>query len=146
MVKYLARKIMSQKLKFIFELSSLYTKVFKAIDRRLSIHGITFSEFFVMYQLAMSSTKTMRRIDLAESVGMSASGVTRLLNPMEKLKIVEKEANARDARVSLVKLSDAGSTLFDDALKSVTETAEELLGVLDIDGIEAFLNIANKIK
>jgi DNA-binding MarR family transcriptional regulator len=137
---------MNQKLELILNLSSLYARVFKAIDRRLSIHGITFSEFFVMYQLAVSPTKTMRRIDLAESVGMSASGVTRLLNPMEKLKIVEKETNARDARVSLVKLSDVGSTLFDDALKTVMETAEELLGVLDIDSIEAFLNFANKIK
>lgn len=122
---------MSQKLKFIFELSSLYTKVFKTIDRRLSIHGITFTEFFVMHELYNAPTKSMRRIDIAESVGMSASGITRVLNPMEKLKIVEKEANARDARVSLVKLTNAGAELFENALKTVEETAEELLGSSD---------------
>lgn len=122
---------MSQKLKFIFELSSLYTKVFKTIDRRLSIHGITFTEFFVMHELYNAPTKSMRRIDIAESVGMSASGITRVLNPMEKLKIVEKEANARDARVSLVKLTNAGAKLFENALKTVDETAEELLGSSD---------------
>ncbi len=122
---------MSQKLKFIFELSSLYTKVFKTIDRRLSIHGITFTEFFVMHELYNAPTKSMRRIDIAESVGMSASGITRVLNPMEKLKIVEKEANARDARVSLVKLTNAGAELFENALKTVEEAAEELLGSSD---------------
>jgi DNA-binding MarR family transcriptional regulator len=137
---------MSQKLDFIFGLSSLYTKVFKAIDRRLSIHGVTFTEFFVMHELYNAPTKTMRRIDIAESVGMSASGVTRVLNPMEKLKIVGKEANVRDARVSLVKLTDAGAELFENALKTVEETAEELFGTLDIDNIEAFLNILNKIN
>lgn len=123
---------MSQKLKFIFELSSLYTKVFKTIDRRLSIHGITFTEFFVMHELYNAPTKSMRRIDIAESVGMSASGITRVLNPMEKLKIVEKEANARDARVSLVKLTNAGIELFENALKTVEEAAEELLGSSDM--------------
>lgn len=121
---------MSQKLKFIFELSSLYTKVFKTIDRRLSVHGITFTEFFVMYELYNAPTKSMRRIDIAESVGMSASGITRVLNPMEKLKIVEKEVNARDARVSLVKLTDAGAELLENALKTVEESAEELFGSL----------------
>lgn len=121
---------MSQKLKFIFELSSLYTKVFKTIDRRLSVHGITFTEFFVMYELYNAPTKSMRRIDIAESVGMSASGITRVLNPMEKLKIVEKEVNARDARVSLVKLTDAGVELLENALKTVEESAEELFGSL----------------
>lgn len=123
---------MSQKLKFIFELSSLYAKVFKTIDRRLSIHGITFTEFFVMHELYNAPTKSMRRIDIAESVGMSASGITRVLNPMEKLKIVEKEANARDARVSLVKLTNAGIELFENALKTVEEAAEELLGSSDM--------------
>ena len=123
---------MGQKLKFIFELSSLYAKVFKTIDRRLSIHGITFTEFFVMHELCNAPTKSMRRIDIAESVGMSASGITRVLNPMEKLKIVEKEANARDARVSLVKLTNAGIELFENALKTVEEAAEELLGSSDM--------------
>lgn len=51
----------------------------------------------------------MRRIDLADSVGLSPSAVTRLLAPMEKPGLVEKEANPRDARVSLVKLSTAGA-------------------------------------
>ena len=50
---------------------------------------------------------TMRRIDLAERIGLSASGVTRLVNPMEKNHLVEKEINPRDARVSLVHLSKA---------------------------------------
>ncbi len=87
------------------------TKALKKIDRHLSVHGIAFSEFMVMYHISLAPQQTIRRIDLAQEVGMSASGITRLLNPMEKIKLIEKEVNPRDARVSFVRLSNAGVEL-----------------------------------
>ena len=62
-----------------------------------------------------SPNKTMTRIDLAESIGRTASGVTKMLRPMEKIGLIQKEVGARDARVSLVKISKAGERLFKDA-------------------------------
>lgn len=137
---------MDQKLEWIFALSSLHTKVFKQIDRQLSIHGITFSEFLVMYQLFNASEQTMRRIDLAEYVGLSASGITRALAPMEKLGLVQKEKNFRDARVSLVKLTDAGKHILNEALATVNGSANILLEHVDRNEIEAFLTLSKKIK
>lgn len=115
---------MNRKFEFILGLSSTYTKIFKIMDRCLSVHGISFSEYLVMYELSKMTNKSIRRIDLAENTGMSASGITRLLNPMEKLNIVEKEQNARDARVSLVKLTDAGFELFTNATQSVFQSTD----------------------
>ncbi|MFA6191882.1 MAG: MarR family transcriptional regulator [Sulfurimonas sp.] len=137
---------MSKNVELLLTLSSTYTNVFKTIDRNLSVHGISFSEFLVIHQLSLASNRTVRRIDLAESVGMSASGITRLLNPMEKLKLVEKEQNPRDARVSFVKLSDIGLELLNDATNSVQLAADSLFKSFDANDIELFLNLANKIK
>lgn len=69
----------------------------------------------------------MRRINLAESIGLTASGVTRLLNPMEKRKLVVKKANPRDARVSLVKLSSTGEKIFAEAMASFEQVADLIL-------------------
>lgn len=137
---------MSKNIELLLSLTSMHTSVFKNIDRHLSVHGISFSEFFVMYQLSLVSNRTVRRIDLAESVGMSASGITRLLNPMEKLKLVKKEQNPRDARVSFVKLSDVGFELLNDAIKSVQIASDGLFKSLDINDIERFIDLTNKIK
>lgn len=137
---------MSKNIELLLSLTSMHTSVFKNIDRHLSVHGISFSEFLVMYQLSLVSNRTVRRIDLAESVGMSASGITRLLNPMEKLKLVEKEQNPRDARVSFVKLSDVGFELLNDAIKSVQIASDGLFKSLDTNDIELFINLTNKIK
>jgi len=137
---------MNQTFEFILGLSSTYAKIAKMMDRCLSLHGISFSEYLVMYELSQSTNNAMRRIDLAEKTNMSASGITRLLNPMEKLNIVEKEQNARDARVSLVKLTNAGFELFTNATQSVQESAETSLGSLDKKSMEQFLAIIAKIR
>jgi len=136
---------MNPKQEWVFTLSALHTKVFRQIDRQLSVHGITFSEFYVMHKLSGAPEKTMRRTDLAENVGMSASGITRALAPMEKLGLVEKEKNPRDARVSLVRLTDAGARVLDEASATMDASAERLLEKLDISVIEAFLTTARTL-
>jgi DNA-binding MarR family transcriptional regulator len=50
----------------------------------------------------------MRRVDLAEKVLLTASGITRLLEGLERAGYVCKETCASDARVSYAKLTDEG--------------------------------------
>lgn len=130
---------------FIIQQSRLSHKLIKKVDSQLSVHGISFSEYMILYYLDSAPTKTMRRIDLAELVGMSASGVTRMLAPMEKIKLVEKEANPRDARVSLVKLSDAGKTIYDDASVSFKHIAKALTHNLTSDQLKKMLGFTSQL-
>lgn len=131
----------SPSMELVMALSSLQSHLLKKIDQRLSAHGISFTEFMVMYHLNSAPNQTMRRIDLAESVGLSASGVTRLLTPMEKIKLVQKETNPRDARVSLVKLSRTGEQVFKDAFVSFEESANSLMKALDPKQLAKFLEL-----
>lgn len=75
----------------------------------------------------------MRRSDLAEKVGLSPSGVTRLLNPMEKIGLIVKQDNPRDARVSLVALSDTGRKITEEAKISFEYSSVALFESLDKD-------------
>jgi len=100
---------------FIFSHTRLHAKFIKRLDGGMSLHGISFSEYMILHYLGTTSGEAMRRIDLAEAIGISASGVTRMLAPMEKIGLVEKEINPRDARVSLVRLSKAGGKIYQEA-------------------------------
>lgn len=131
----------SASMQLIMSLSVLQTQMLKKVDQQLSLHGISFTEFTVMHHLNNAPNYSMRRIDLAESVGLSASGVTRLLLPMEKINLVEKEVNPRDARVSLVKLSDTGIALFQDALQSFEIGAANATRGLEPRQIEQLQNL-----
>ena len=112
--------------RLLIEHARLTHKILRKADGQLSMHGISFTEFLIMQTLNQAPTKTMRRIELAEAVGITASGVTRLLAPMEKNRLVEKEANPRDARVSLVKLSATGERLYSEAAVSFDYCAATL--------------------
>ena len=85
------------------------------------------TEFLVLRHLRAAPAQTLRRVDLAEQIGMSASGITRLLNPMEKIGLVEKEPSPRDARVSLVALSKAGKRVLKEVEVSFSATSKTLL-------------------
>ncbi len=106
--------------------SVLFTKLQRRLDNQLSIHGISFKEYLILKCLYDAPEHLLRRIELAELIGVTASGVTRLLAPMEKNRLVEKRANPRDARVSLVMLSSGGQTLFENAKTVFDHSAEQL--------------------
>ncbi|MEX0741084.1 MAG: MarR family transcriptional regulator [Pseudohongiella sp.] len=115
----------------LLKLVALHTRIQKQLSGPLSFHGISFTEYLVLKQLHDAPAQKLRRIDLAQQVGLSASGVTRLLNPMEKVGLVSKEEAARDARVSLVTLTGAGKTVFQDADVSFGQVAKAVMTSLD---------------
>jgi DNA-binding MarR family transcriptional regulator len=138
--------MLSKPINAILALSALHTRVLKHVDRKLSAHGISLTEFMVMHRLSGAPAGTMRRIDLAEAVGLTASGITRLLNPMEKTHLIEKKSNERDARVSLVKLTEAGRTIYQQALTSFGYAADALCEPLSDRQLDQILEIMEKIK
>jgi len=130
---------------FLIGQSFLHSKLQRKLDGQLSLHGISFTEYQIMHHLAKAPEQTMRRIELADCVGISASGVTRLLAPMEKNHLIEKRSNPRDARVSLVKLSTAGGILFQDASVSFSYCAEDLTSVLSTKQLENLIDLSNRL-
>ena len=131
--------------KYIVQHFALTNKYLKRIDGKLSLHGISFTEFLIMHHLHQAPNNTMRRIELAEAIGITASGITRLLAPMEKIKLVKKEINPRDARVSLVKLSKPGHVLFKDAKTSFSEAAESLLENLSEYDLSRLMQVVSQL-
>ncbi|WP_172283762.1 MarR family winged helix-turn-helix transcriptional regulator [Chryseobacterium sp. LAM-KRS1] len=106
------------------------TKVQAIISRKfdaLSVHGLSFSDFTILYILIGSSEHKIRRIDLAEKTGLTASGITRLLNPLERIGLVSREANERDARISYVVITDTGKKVFEEAKKTAENITAEVL-------------------
>lgn len=120
----------------VINLMSLQNKIQKRIGGALSVHGLGLSDYFVLNQLYMVPARKMRRSDLAERVGLTPSGITRLLNPLEKIGLVVKESNSRDARVSLVALSLTGKQVFEDAKVSFSESCRVLFDPLDSSQID----------
>lgn len=96
---------------------------------RLSLHGIGFNEFMILYLLHQGDGEKIRPTDLAEKTGLTASGVTRMLLPMEKIGLIARQANERDGRVSFVVLTPAGRRIFEESLPTAVGVAKEFVPV-----------------
>lgn len=133
-------------MQLLLNIVTAQTRLQKRIDHQLFLHGISFSEFVVMRCLSLAPEASLRRIDLADQVGLTASGITRLIAPMEKNKLVSKQANARDARVSLVKLTDVGFKILDDAAASFKLATQSAFEGLDQTDLSALSKVIERLR
>jgi len=127
---------LSDSLQLILTLVKTEGQVTKLLEGALVVHGLSFTEWLVMHRLSQASDHSLKRASLASSIGVTASGVTRLLLPMEKVGLVEKVANRRDARVSLVRLTDTGHQLYLDACRSIEFGAEKVTNMMNAQQVE----------
>ena len=84
-----------------------------AATRKLSAqlsadHDLTLSDYEVLLRLWRAPDRRMRRVDLAEQVLLTASGVTRLLDGLESSGFVERASCSTDRRVVYAVLTDEG--------------------------------------
>lgn len=117
----------SQPLLLLLNLFKAQTVINRKFDGKVSAHGLGANDFIILHHLVNAEGRKLRRIDLAELVGVTASGVTRMLAPMEKIGLVTRERNERDARISYVILAPGGKRVYEDALVTANHFAETLL-------------------
>jgi DNA-binding MarR family transcriptional regulator len=94
----------------------------------LERHGITLSDYEVLLRLAQAPDRRLRRVDLAGQVLLSPSGITRLLDGLERAGLVSRVDCAADRRVVYAQLTDAGAALAREAGDAHVEDVRLALG------------------
>ena len=91
-------------------------------------HGLTINDYEVLLRLARAPERRMRRVDLAARVFLTPSGITRLLDGLERCGYVERLACPSDRRVAWAVLTDEGFAKVEEASRSHFAQIEELFG------------------
>lgn len=81
-------------------------------------HGLTLNSYEVLLHLARAEGRRLRRVDLAELVLLTPSGITRLLDGLERSGYVERASCETDARVTYAQLTDAGEAKLREAAET----------------------------
>ena len=110
-----------------FQTCLLLARADAAVRRRLDVQGLALNDLAVLRHLLEAPDRTLRRVELADRLGLTPSGVTRLLAPLEKLGYVTRQSDPNDARLALVMLTDAGVERTGEALAVAEERADTLL-------------------
>jgi len=96
-----------------------YLRGHSALTRELNAelvarHGLTLNDYEVLLRLSHAERRAMRRVDLAHEVLLTASGITRLLDGLERAGWVEKGQCSSDARVTYAVLTEPGRAKFEE--------------------------------
>src|SRR5947208_16147795 len=94
--------------------------------RLMGAHGLTLSDYDVLVQLARSSEHKLRNIELAKAVVLTRSGVTRLVDGLEKDGLVRRASCPEDKRGTLVALTDEGMRRLAEATETHLEGVRPL--------------------
>jgi DNA-binding MarR family transcriptional regulator len=81
-------------------------------------YELTINDYEALLRLARADDRRMRRVDLAEQLLLTASGVTRLLDGLERAGLVERASCASDRRVTYAVLTEAGRERLEAASQS----------------------------
>jgi DNA-binding MarR family transcriptional regulator len=104
-----------------------HASVTRELNARLAAeHGLTLSDFEVLLRLARAPDRRMRRVDLAQQVLLTASGITRLLDGLERSGFVERASCDTDRRVVYAVLTDDGAAKLREAATSHFAQVDQL--------------------
>ena len=84
----------------------------------LAEHGLTLNDYEALLRLSRAEDGRMRRVDLADELLLTASGVTRLLDGLEAAGYVERASCATDRRVVYAVITDVGRDKLETASES----------------------------
>lgn len=117
------------------------TRAFNA--ELLNEHGLTINDFEALLRLSRAEEGRMRRVDLAENLLLTASGVTRLLDGLEAHGLVERAACSSDRRVVYAVITEEGRKRLraasDSHVASVTALFEQQFGEEELDRLAELL-------
>jgi len=106
-------------------------------------HGLSLNDYEALLVLARAEDGRLKRVELARSLLLTPSGITRLLEGLEDAGLVERASCATDLRVTYAQLTDAGRDKLEaascDHIASIRALFEEHFANDEIDAIAELL-------
>lgn len=131
--------------------TGLLAEAFTGLNARFAAqfaeHGLSPVEFEVILRLARSSGRRLRMTDLAAQTSLSTSGVTRVVDRLERDGLVQRVACPTDRRSWYAVLTEAGVTRLQGVLPGHLELIERwFTGLLTESQLTALLEALRVVR
>jgi DNA-binding MarR family transcriptional regulator len=119
-----------------------------AVNRELeATAGMPVTWFELLVRLSRSPARRLRMSDLAAEVGLSHSGLTRLVDRVIDAGLVRREACREDGRGSFAVLTDAGADALAAALAGHLDSVDRhLRAPLGDEGLAALTDLLRVVR
>ena len=124
-----------------------YTGLTARFASQFEEHRLSAVEFEVLMRLARSPGRRLRMTDLAGQTTLSTSGVTRVVDRMDREGLVCREACPSDRRSSYAVITDAGRQRLDEVLPGHLALVQQwFIGQLSPDQLAGMLDSLRTIR
>ncbi len=124
-----------------------YTGLTSRFAAQFEEHRLSAVEFEVLLRLARSPGRRLRMTDLAGQTSLSTSGVTRVVDRMDRDGLVRREACASDRRSSYAVITEAGLARLDEVLPGHLALVQQwFIGQLSPEQLDGMLNALRAIR
>ena len=110
-------------------------------------HGLTVNDYGCLLLLSRAGEEGMRRIDIANELNLSPSGITRLLDRLMDQGLVGRGACKEDARVSYAILTEDGQAKLEAARPGHVEDIDnKFAAVLSEEEIQTLAELLSRLS
>lgn len=128
-------------------LSEVYAGLMAKLSPALVASGLSEIDFETVLRLSRSPEQSLRMSDLAAQTGLSTSGVTRVVDRLEREGLVRRQPCATDRRASYATLTDKGIERLETVLPQHLKDIEECFtGLLTEQELQTFLTTLRVIR
>lgn len=111
-----------------------------------ALHGLTINDYDVLAQLARAPEQALKRVDLAERVLLTPSGITRLLKGLEHAGYVGNRSCKEDARVTYAVLTEKGRKKLREASRTHVASVRALFSErFDREELESLASLLERL-
>ncbi len=124
-----------------------FTGLIAKFATQFAAHGLAQAEFEVLVRLSRSPGGSLRMSDLAAQTSLTTSGITRLVDRLEKTSLLRRVACPSDRRGLFAELTPAGRDRLAAVLPGHLELIDRWFGdLLEPDEVAALLSALRKIR
>jgi DNA-binding MarR family transcriptional regulator len=118
-----------------------------ALEADLAPHGLTLGDYQVLVHLSEAEDHELRMCDLAALLQLSPSGLTRRLDGLVRMGVVERRPSELDRRVMLAVLTDHGQAYLEKvAPDHVDSVRRHIIDLISRDDMAAMARVFRTIR
>lgn len=135
---------MTQDEKFGMLTNQTNKRMQRFLNSKLQKYNITTEQWNVL--LRLSKEPKINQKQLAKNVDKDQATLVRILDILEKKKLIQRQLSEEDRRAFLIHITDNGKEMVDELVPFMSDLFEQILSGISVEKLDIYIKVLTKIN
>lgn len=135
---------MTQDEKFGMLTNQTNKRMQRFLNLKLQKYNITTEQWNVL--LRLSKEPKINQKQLAKNVDKDQATLVRILDILEKKKLIKRQLSEEDRRAFLIHITDNGKEMVDELVPFMSDLFEQILSGISVEKLDIYIKVLTKIN